>query len=168
MDKVAAGVNPAAWPRWRRPMPYNDPADLIGSWEASLDTLGLLLGELSEEVAESSGDWSIAQVLNHLLDTENRYVGRVRRMRREDRPAMRMMSDADYTRLPALKAWTQFYELRRSHLKLLRSLKPAEWRRSGTLTSVGKVSIAGLVRHMAAHDAMHTAQIARRLSVRPG
>src|SRR5260370_5161729 len=40
-------------------------------------------------------------------------------------------------------------------------------RRSGTLTSVGKVSIAGLVLHMAAHDSMHTAQIARRLSGRP-
>ena len=148
-------------------MPYDEPADLIGSCEATLDTLGLLLGDLSEEVAESPGDWSIAQVLNHLLDTENRFIGRVR-MRREDRPALRMMPDPGYTKLPVLKAWTQFYELRSSHLKLLRSLKPAEWRRSGTLTSVGKVSIAGLVRHMAAHDAMHTAQIARRLSGRPG
>jgi DinB superfamily len=81
---------------------------------------------------------------------------------------MRMMPDPDYTKLSALKAWTRFYDLRKRHLRLLRSLKPAEWRRSGTLTSVGKVSIAGLVRHMAAHDAMHTAQVARRLSGRPG
>jgi uncharacterized damage-inducible protein DinB len=149
-------------------MGYDEPADLIGSCEATLDTLGLLLGDLSEEVAESAGDWSIAQVLNHLLDTENRYIARVRRLRREDRPAMRMMPDPDYTKLSALKAWTLFYELRKRHLTLLRSLEPAEWRRSGTLTSVGKVSIAGLVRHMAAHDAMHTAQVARRLSGRPG
>ena len=149
-------------------MPYDEPADLIGSCEATLDTLGLLLGDLSEEVAESPGDWSIAQILNHLLDTENRYIGRVRRMRREDRPAMRMMPDPDYTKLSALKAWTRFYELRKRHLKLLRSLEPAEWRRSGTLGSVGRVSIAGLVRHMAAHDATHVAQIARRLSGRPG
>ena len=126
-----------------------------------------MLGDLSEEVAESRGDWSIAQILNHLLDTENRYVGRVRRMRREDRPTMKIMTDPDYTKLPALKAWARFYELRKRHLRLLRSLKIAEWRRSGTLTPVGKISIAGLVRHMAAHDAMHTAQIARRLSGRP-
>jgi uncharacterized damage-inducible protein DinB len=149
-------------------MPYDEPADLIGSCEATLDTLGLLLGDLSEEVAESPGDWSIAQILNHMLDTENRYIGRVRRMRREDRPAMRMMPDPDYSKLSGLKAWTMFYELRKRHLKLLRSLKRADWRRSGTLAPVGKVSIAGLVRHMAAHDAMHTAQIARRLSGRPG
>jgi uncharacterized damage-inducible protein DinB len=98
-----------------------------------------LLGDLSEEVAESPGDWSIAQILNHMLDTENRYIGRVRRMQREDRPAMRMMPDPDYTKLSGLKAWTLFYELRKRHLKLLRSLKPAEWRRSGTLTPVGRV-----------------------------
>src|SRR5258708_12420279 len=109
MDKVAAGVNPAAWPRWRRPMPYNEPADLIGSCEATLDTLGLLLGDLGEEVAESPGDWSIAQVLNHLLDTENRFIGRVRRLRREDRPAMRMIPDPPHTHLPPLKPCTQFY-----------------------------------------------------------
>ena len=141
---------------------------MIWSCEATLDTLGLLLGELSEEVAESPGDWSIAQILNHLLDTENRYIGRVRRIRREDRPAMKIMPDPDYTRLSALKAWTRFYELRKRHLRLLRSLKPAEWRRSGTLAPIGKISIAGLVRHMAAHDATHIAQIARRLSGRPG
>jgi uncharacterized damage-inducible protein DinB len=147
-------------------MAFDEAADLIGSCAATLDTIGLLLGDLGEEVAEKPGAWSIAEILNHLLDTERRYIGRVRRMRRELRPKMRIMPDPDYTRLSALKAWTQFYELRKRHLRLLRSLKVAEWRRSGTLTPVGKVSIAGLVRHMAAHDAMHTAQIARRLSGR--
>jgi hypothetical protein len=49
---------------------------------------------------------------------------------------------------------------------MLRSLKPDEWRRGGTLTPVGRITIASLVRHMSAHDAMHTAQIARRLSGR--
>ena len=147
-------------------MPFDEPADLIGSCESTLDTLGLLLGDLGEEVAETPGAWSIAEILNHLLDTEQRYIGRVRKMRRELRPTMKIMPDPDYTKLSALKAWTQFYELRKRHLRLLRTLKPAEWRRGGTLTPVGKISIASLVRHMAAHDAMHTAQIARRLSGR--
>lgn len=147
-------------------MAFDEAADLIGSCESTLDTIGLLLGDLGEEVAETRGSWSIAEILNHLLDTERRYIGRVRRMRRERRPKMRIMPDPDYTRLSALKAWSRFYELRKRHLRLLRSLKPAEWRRSGTLTPVGKVTIASLVRHMAAHDAMHTAQIARRLSGR--
>jgi uncharacterized damage-inducible protein DinB len=149
-------------------MPYDEPADLIGSCEGTLDTLALLLGDLSEETPPTPGDWTIAEILNHLLDTEHRYAGRVRRMRREDRPAMRIMPDPDYTKLSALKAWTRFYELRKRHLRLLRSLDASEWRRSGTLAPVGKVTIAGLVRHMAAHDAMHMAQIARRLSGRPG
>jgi uncharacterized damage-inducible protein DinB len=147
-------------------MGYDEPADLIGSCEATLDTLGLLVGDLSEEIQEGDGAWTIAQVLNHLLDTERRYFGRVRRMRMELRPTMRIMPDPDYTKHSALRAWSLFYELRGRHLRLLRSLKADEWRRPGTLTPVGRITIASLVRHMAAHDAMHAAQIARRLSGR--
>jgi uncharacterized damage-inducible protein DinB len=147
-------------------MAFDEPADLIGSCEATLDTLGLLIGDMSEEVQDSNGAWTIAQILNHLLDTERRYYGRVRRLRRELRPKMRIMPDPDYTKLSALKAWSRFHDLRRRHLRMLRALKAEDWRRSGTLTPIGRITIASLVRHMAAHDAMHSAQIARRLSGR--
>jgi uncharacterized damage-inducible protein DinB len=146
---------------------FDEPADLVGSCEATLDTLGLLVGDMSEEVQDRGSAWSIAQVLNHLLDTERRYYGRVRRMRKEVNPQMRIQPDPDYTKLTALRAWSRFYELRQRHLKLLRSLKAGEWERPGTLTPVGDITIASLVRHMAAHDSMHAAQIARRLSGRP-
>ena len=148
-------------------MAFDEPADLIGSCEASLDTLGLLVGDMSEEVQDRGRAWTIAQILNHLLDTEQRYYSRVRRMRKELKPKMRIMPDPDYTRLSALRAWSQFYELRQRHLKLLRSLQPVEWDREGSLTPIGDITIASLVRHMAAHDSMHTGQIARRLSGRP-
>jgi hypothetical protein len=105
-------------------MAFDEAADLIGSCEATLDTLGLLVGDMSEEIQNRDGAWTIAQIL---------------------------------------KAWAQFYDLRRRHLRRLRSLEPEEWQRSGMLTPIGKISIARLVRHMAAHDAMHSAQIARRL-----
>src|SRR5882762_10078244 len=147
-------------------MPFDEPSDLIGSCQATLDTLGLLMGDISEEVQDRDGAWTIAQILNHLVDTERRYYWRVIRMRRESKPKMRILPDPDYTRLTALRAWSRFYELRRRHLRLLRSLKAHEWRRSGTLAPVGKITIASLVRHMAAHDSMHAAQIARRLSGR--
>jgi uncharacterized damage-inducible protein DinB len=146
---------------------FDEPGDLVGSCEATLDTLGLLVGDMSEEVQDRGSAWTIAQVLNHLLDTERRYYGRVRRMRKEVNPQMRIQPDPDYTKLTALRAWSRFYELRQRHLKLLRSLKVGEWERPGTLTPVGDLTIASLVRHMAAHDSMHAAQIARRLSGRP-
>jgi uncharacterized damage-inducible protein DinB len=147
-------------------MAYDEPADLVGSCEAALDTLGLLMGDINEEVQDRDGSWTIAEILNHLVDTERRYLGRVRRMRRVRRPKMRILPDDDYTRLSALKAWTRFYELRQEHLRVLRRLRVDEWRRSGTLAPVGRITIASLIRHLAAHDAMHTAQIARRLSGR--
>ena len=149
-------------------LPFDEADDLIGSCEATLDTLGLLLGDLNEEVAPADATWTIAEILNHLVETEQRYLRRVRAMRRQLNPRMRIPPDGDYTKLSALKAWTAFYELRRRHLRLLRSLKPEEWQRSGTLDPIGEITIGGLIRHVAAHDAMHTAQVARRLSGRQG
>jgi hypothetical protein len=112
---------------------FDETADLIGSCEATLDTLGLLVGDMSEEIQDRSGAWTIAQVLNHLLDTERRYYSRIRQMRKELKPRMRMMPDPDYSRLSALRAWSLFYELRQRHLRLLRSLKPGEWEPSPRL-----------------------------------
>ena len=147
-------------------MAYDEVDDLIASCEASLDTIGLLIGDLKEEIQDSGESWTIAEILNHLLDTERRYIGRVRRLRRERHPHMRVQPDDDYKKLTALKAWTNFYALRQEHVRLLRRLRADEWRRSGTLTPVGRVTIVSLVRHLVAHDATHTAQIARRLSGR--
>ena len=99
-------------------MPYDEPADLIGSCEATLDTLGLLLGDMSEEVRSLRRAWTIAQILNHLLDTERRYYGRVRRMRRRDGARRCASCPTPTTRSSsALRAWTLFYELRRRHLQ---------------------------------------------------
>jgi uncharacterized damage-inducible protein DinB len=145
---------------------FDEPADLIGSCAASLDTLGLLMGDIKEEIQDAGDSWTIAEILNHLLDTERRYLARVRRVRLERHPHMRVLPNEDYTKLSALKAWTQYYDLRRQQIRQLQRLKPHEWNRSGTLSPVGRVTIASLVRHLVAHDAMHTAQIARRLSGR--
>jgi len=149
-------------------MPYDEPADLIASCESTLDTIALLIGDIGEEVQDGATSWTIAEILNHLVDAERRQFSRVRRLRRETNPQMKVQPDAGVTRMTALHAWKVFYELRRRHIRLLRTLKPAEWRRSGTLSPLGKVTIAGIVRHVAAHDAAHTAQIARPLSGRPG
>ena len=44
-------------------MPYDEPADLIGSAEATLDTIALLLGDIGEEVQDTPGAWTIAEIL---------------------------------------------------------------------------------------------------------
>jgi len=45
-------------------MAFDESADLIGSCEATLDTLGILIGDMSEEVQDRGGAWTIAQILN--------------------------------------------------------------------------------------------------------
>ena len=48
-------------------MPYDEPADLIASCEATLDVIALLLGDIGEEVQDTTGSWTIAEILNHLV-----------------------------------------------------------------------------------------------------
>ena len=67
-------------------MAYDEPADLIGSREATLDVIALLLGDIGEEVQDRTGAWTIAEILNHLVDAERRQFSRVRRLRREKDP----------------------------------------------------------------------------------
>jgi hypothetical protein len=62
------GSNPTVGSR--NGMPDDETADLIGSCEATLDTLGLLLGDIGEEVQDSGDSWTIAQILNHLVPPE--------------------------------------------------------------------------------------------------
>src|SRR5262245_38224840 len=106
-------------------MPYDEPADLIASCEATLDVIALLLGDIGEEVQNTPGSWTIAEILNHLVDAERRQFSRVRRLRREKNPQMKVQPDRDVTRMTALHAWKVFYELRRRHVRMLRTLKPA-------------------------------------------
>src|SRR5437867_13455732 len=89
-------------------MPYDEPADLVASCEATLDTIALLLGDISEEVQDRTGAWTIAEVLNHLVDAERRQFSRVPRLRREKNAQMKVQPDRDVTpddRAPGLEAF---------------------------------------------------------------
>ena len=48
-------------------MAFDEAADLIGSCEATLDTLGLLVGDMSEEVQETDDAWTIAEIRSSML-----------------------------------------------------------------------------------------------------
>src|SRR6266576_1473001 len=57
-------------------MPYDEPADLIGSAEATLDVIALLLGDISEEVDDT------ARHLEHRRDPQPP-IGRGRQVLRQ-------------------------------------------------------------------------------------
>jgi uncharacterized damage-inducible protein DinB len=108
----------------------------------------------------AAGEWSIAEVVRHLVDGERgAFLPRLRRMVAEDRPVFQSGrgsagDDADLDTLLAA-----FEAARRQSAGVLGSLDDTGWRREGVSPSRGPLTIAEYARTMADHDTEHLRQI---------
>jgi hypothetical protein len=116
---------------------------------------------------ERPGKWSIAQVLQHLADSEIVLGWRYRLIIAQDRPPLTGYDQdlwADrlhYERANPLEALELFGVLRRANLRVLERLTPADLLRVGLHTERGEESIGHLLKLEAGHDLLHLRQIDR-------
>jgi DinB superfamily len=116
---------------------------------------------------ELPGKWSIAQVLQHLADSDLVWGWRVRLILAQDRPALTGY-DQDlwaerlrYSEADPAEALEQFNVLRRANLRLVDRASPEDLQRVGVHAERGEESLAHLCRLYAGHDLMHLRQIER-------
>ncbi len=118
---------------------------------------------------EAPGKWSVAQVVQHLADSELVFGFRSRMILSADRPALqgydqdRWASLFRYAEVPYETALAQLAVLRDANLAVLRRLGPAELAREGMHSERGPESLGHLMKLMAAHDLVHRRQIERIL-----
>ena len=119
---------------------------------------------------EAPGKWSVAEVVQHLADTELVVGFRGRMILAEDRPLLQGF-DQDrwarvfrYTEVRPEEALAQLRALRAANLRLWRSLTPEQLRRIGRHTERGDESLDRMLRLGAAHDLVHRRQIDRVLA----
>jgi len=116
---------------------------------------------------ERPGKWSIAQVLQHLADSEIVLGWRYRLIIAQDRPPLTGYDQdlwADrlhYEQANPLEALELFGVLRRANLRVLERLTPADLLRVGLHTERGEESIGHLLKLEAGHDLLHLRQIDR-------
>jgi hypothetical protein len=116
---------------------------------------------------EKQGKWSMAQVLRHLGDSELVWGYRLRRIIAEDRPAIhgydqdQWAERLHYEGADAEGALAEQRALRAGHMRLIRSLSPAERKRVGVHSERGEESIEHMIRMMAGHDTLHLNQLDR-------
>ncbi len=113
------------------------------------------------------GEWSAADCLHHLLDTE-RYVFPIRVrafLAGQDIPAFdpdaQEHDAADRTDPVALAA--EFARLRAETIVLLKTLTPADLTRTARHSELGQVTLGEMLHEWAAHDLNHTVQAERAL-----
>ena len=115
------------------------------------------------------GEWAIIEVLAHLADTEERALGRVRRMLAEDHPQLEpfdqeaLAIQRHYLDLDVEGELARLEQLRGEHLALLDGLDRSGWERTGQHGQHGLMSVELYQTHVAAEEVDHLAQIARLL-----
>src|SRR5207248_1369187 len=116
---------------------------------------------------ESPGKWSIAQILQHLADSEVVWAWRLRLILAQDRPQLTGY-DQDvwaerlrYDEADPSEAAELFVVLRRANLRLLERTSPVDLKRTGVHVERGEESLEHLRQLYAGHDLLHLRQIER-------
>jgi DinB superfamily len=115
------------------------------------------------------GEWAIIEVVGHLADTEERALGRVRRMLAEDDPKLEpfdqeaLAAQGRYLELDLQAELACLDQLRGQHLAVLERLDAPAWERTGRHGEHGTMSVELYETHVAAEEVDHLAQIARLL-----
>ena len=125
------------------------------------------LSSVQLRMPESEGKWSIAQVLQHLADSDLVWGWRMRLILSQDRPTLTGY-DQDlwaerlhYADADPAEALETLRVLRRGNLKLIERATPEDLRRVGVHAERGEESAGYLIGLYAGHDLMHLNQLAR-------
>lgn len=116
---------------------------------------------------EAPGKWSLRRIVRHLADSEIVFAYRLRKIVAEDRPSLpgydqdRWADLLHYDDEDVTLALEEIRVNRRTNLRFLQALGPAERRRAGVHSERGDESVEHLIRLYAGHDLLHLNQIMR-------
>lgn len=152
---------------------YNTNQELIDLFRATPDTLEGLLHNVTQEQASAArgGDenWSVVEVVCHLRDAEERNLERIHLMRTQEMPLLAgydqeaWAKERNYAAASLGEAILEYLKFRAATIAELTALAPEDWERRGRHSEMGEISIINYAHHLAVHDSVHLAQIARQL-----
>jgi hypothetical protein len=112
------------------------------------------------------GEWSMAEILNHLLVGERDVILlRLQRMLREDAPKFPSSagSRTGFAAEPAPRDFggnlAAFRQVRSRTIAFLKDLGARDWQRIGTTPTRGTLTIEAYARYLAEHDLEHLTQL---------
>lgn len=147
----------------------------IATLEQTSPILIRLTSSLSEsalDFRQASDQWSIREILAHLVDDEM-YVMRTRleRMIKEDRPSLaphdeqRWYASRNTTRDRLAELLSDFDLQRAASLGIISMLRESDWVREGYQPEYGVFTAEEWLTHWGAHDTTHIRQIESNLEV---
>jgi DinB family protein len=116
------------------------------------------------------GKWSPAQIVAHLADAEVVHAYRLRMILSRDGTEIQAYDQnlwaesSRYERIPVADSLALFETLRKSNVRLMRSVTPAQRKQYGQHEERGKETLEHLERLYAGHDMNHLMQLERILA----
>ena len=140
------------------------PDDLAAALKGVPETI------LAKRPAENA--WAAKEVVCHLRDTEESFMGRFQTILANDEPKFLPIDpdawarDRQYLRSDASEALASFRQRREETFKFLSALPPEQWERGGIHPTRGRMTVKDFVALMAWHDDNHLDQLKRALDGR--
>ena len=149
-------------------------AQLLRTLEETHQTLVSLPTSLDDSALDfrpSTGEWSIREILAHLVDDEM-YVMRTRveRVVKEDHPHLaphdenKWYQTRNTTRDQLSELLADFSLQRRASLGMLHPLRDSDWMREGFQPEFGDLTAEGWLKRWVDHDTVHLRQIETNLA----
>ncbi len=151
--------------------------DVFAALPLQLDELGSALGALSDAQAPfkpAPGEWSVKEVVSHLIDTERVFAYRFLRISRKDKTALPGFEQDDFVReskadeIPLSDLLNEFDFVRRSTILMLKNTKESAFAEVGT-ASGAPISAKALAYMIVGHVEHHMASLKEKYlpSVQP-
>ena len=143
-----------------------DPIDVLRATPAELAAVPGRFGA-ALHTPEAPDKWSANVVLQHLADSELVFGWRIRLVLAHDRPTLtgydqdRWAERLHYVDGDPQDAIERFSILRRSNLKIIERVTPADLERVAVHAERGEESLAHILRLYAGHDLLHLRQLDR-------
>ena len=149
-------------------MPQSSRNDLIDAYLASLPRLRRAVGDLSPDQLRARpvpGKWSTLEVVCHLVDSEQAWCHRMKRVIAEERPLLIGYHESRFTAaLPYHEAILEdelalLEGMRRQMARMLRTQPEAAWSRTGVHSERGLITLEEMLQAEVEHVPHHIAQI---------
>ena len=148
-----------------------DPVRILSATPARLKRLARGLTKEQLRTPAEKGKWSIAQLVNHLSDSEVVLAFRLRMAIAQSGSPLQAMDErkwADglgYRNADVGRKLALFEVMRRDHVRLLKSLPKSAWNRYGMHQERGKETVLRMAQMFAGHDLNHIRSIRQARSI---
>jgi uncharacterized damage-inducible protein DinB len=149
-------------------MPQSSHAQLIDAYLASLPRLRRAVADLSPEQLQARpvpGKWSTLEVVCHLVDSEQAWCHRMKRVIAEERPLLigydqsRFTAELDYHQCDLEEELALLEGMRRQMVRTLRAVPEAAWSRTGEHSEQGLMTLEELLQAEVEHVPHHIKHI---------